>query len=213
MAEKLGIVVVRSRANVAEVKRKTTEMDIYCKIEAGPRRKAEIDTGLSFLNHMIQMLSYYSELNIDVVVKVPRFKLVHSMVEDTGLTLGKAFYEMAMSRMKETGIRGFGFAQCVMDEAYTQARVSLEGRVGFWLTRDARRFGWVEDVQEEFMESFFQGFAQRMLLTAQLDLIRGDDPHHLWECAFRSFGEALRQLLQPDEFRKGGVAGIKGTMD
>lgn len=213
MAEKLGIKVIKSGVDFAEVSRKTVEMDITVRVEKGPRRKSTIHTGINFFNHMIEMLSYYTELNIDVKVDVPRFKLAHSMVEDTGLTMGRAFYEIAKNRMVETGIRGFGSAQCAMDEAFTQARVSFEGRVGCWITRDARRFGVVEDVQEEFMESFFQGFTQRMLLTLQLDLIRGDDPHHLWECAFRSFGEAMRQLLQPDSFRKGGVAGIKGTLD
>jgi imidazoleglycerol-phosphate dehydratase len=213
LAQNLGITVLKSSADVAELTRRTTEMEITCKVEKGPRRKLNIDTGINFLNHMVEMLSYYVEFNIDVVVKLPHFKLLHSMVEDTGLTLGRAFYEVAVNRMKETGIRGFGAAQCVMDEAFTQARVSMEGRAGCWITRDARRFGMVEDVQEEFMEAFFQGFAQRMMLTAQVDMIRGDDPHHLWECAFRSFGEALRQLLEPDPFRKGGVAGIKGTLD
>lgn len=213
LQEELGIKVLKSSEKEAEVARKTNEMDISCRVEDGPRRKLNIDTGLDFFNHMIEMLSYYTELNIDLAVKVQRFRLAHTIIEDSGLTLGRAFYEIAVNRIKKTGIKGFGFAQCILDEAFVQARVTLEGRAGCYVTRDARRFGLAEGVQEEFMESFFQGFSQRMLLTVHLDLVKGDDPHHLWEAAFRAFGDSLRQLLEPNEWRKGGIAGIKGTLD
>ncbi|MGO9645870.1 MAG: imidazoleglycerol-phosphate dehydratase, partial [Candidatus Bathyarchaeia archaeon] len=65
----------------------------------------------------------------------------------------------------------------------------------------------------EFLESFFQGFAQGMKLTIQLDLMRADDPHHLWEACFRAFGCALEESLRLDEWKQGGIAGVKGTID
>lgn len=209
----LGIDVRVANANQAEVVRRTTETEIRCRVHSGKRQKWNLDTGLNFLNHMIEELAFFSELNLDAVVKSPRFLLAHTVVEDTGLTLGKAFYELATARGNGTGIRGFGSAQCVLDEALCEARVSFEGRVGVYISRPARRFGWVEDVQEEFLESFFQGFAQSMRLTIHLDLLRADDPHHLWEACFRSFGSAMRELLKPDEWRKGGISGVKGTLD
>jgi imidazoleglycerol-phosphate dehydratase len=209
----LGIDVRVATPNQAEVVRRTTETEITCRVRSGKRQKWNLDTGLNFLNHMIEELAYFSELNLDTVVKSPRFLLAHTVVEDTGLTLGKAFHELATARSNGIGIRGFGSAQCVLDEAFCEVRVSFEGRVGVYISRHVRRFGWVEDVQEEFLESFFQGFAQSMRLTIHIDLLRADDPHHLWEACFRSFGAAMRELLKPDEWRKGGISGIKGTLD
>jgi imidazoleglycerol-phosphate dehydratase len=201
-----------ANANEAQVVRRTTETEIRSRVYCGKREKWNLDTGLNFLNHMIEELAYFSELNIDAVVKSQRFLLAHTIVEDTGLTLGRAFYELATARSNATGIRGFGSARCVLDEAFCEARVSFEGRVGVYVTRVGRRFGRVEDVQEEFLESFFQGFAQSMRLTIQIDLLRADDPHHLWEACFRAFGSAMRELLKPDEWRKGGISGVKGTL-
>jgi len=162
---------------------------------------------------MIEELAYFSELNIDAAVKSPRYLLAHTIAEDAGLTIGRAFYEVATAKSRADGIRGFGSARCVLDEAFCEARVSFEGRAGLYITRHARRFGWVEDVQEEVLESFFQGFAQSMRLTIHLDLLRADDPHHLWEACFRAFGSALQELLEADEWRKGGISGVKGTLD
>lgn len=209
----LGMDVRVANPNRADVVRRTTETEIVCGVHLGKKQKWNLDTGLNFLNHMIEEFAYFSELNIDVVVKSSRFLLAHTVIEDTGLTLGKALYELATARSAGGGIKGFGSAQRVLDEAYCEARVSFEGRVGVYITRQARRFGWVEDVQEEFLESFFQGFAQSMRLTIHIDLLRADDPHHLWEACFRSFGSAIRELLQTDEWRKGGMSGVKGTLD
>lgn len=209
----LGIQVRKLGLNEVELIRKTTETEITCRIRHGPRQPWNLNTGLNFLNHMIEELAYFSEFNIDTVVKSPHYLLAHTTIEDAGITLGRAFYELAMERSKKSGVRGFGSGQCILDEAFAEARVSFEGRVGTYITRHARRFGTVEDVQEEFLESFFQGFAQGMRLTIHLDLLRADDPHHLWEACFRAFGVALRESLIADEWRKGGIAGVKGTVE
>ncbi len=209
----LGIQVKKLDLNQVEVVRRTAETTIECKINAGKKQKWNLDTGLHFFNHMLEELAYFSRFNIDATVKSPHFLLTHTVIEDTGITMGRAFYELAMIRGKKTGIRGFGSAVCVLDETYAQSRISLEGRAGTYISRHTRRFGVVEDVQEEFLESFFQGFAQGMRLTIQLDLMRADDPHHLWEACFRAFGCALGESLQVDEWKKGGIAGVKGTIE
>jgi len=120
-----------------------------------------------------------------------------------------------MERVKEYGIRGFGFGRCILDEAYSEARISFEGRSGCWIMRSPEiiRFTYVEDLQEEFMNSFFEGFSQGMRITIHLDLLRGSDPHHLWESAFRAFGESLKQVFIKDEWRRGSIAGIKKTVE
>ena len=208
-----GIRVKKLDVNEVEVVRRTAETEITCRISSGKKQKWNLDTGPHFFNHMIEELAYFSKFNIDATVKSPHFLLTHTVLEDTGITLGRAFYELAMARGKRNGIRSFGSGTGILDEAYAYARISLEGRAGTYLSRHTRRFGVVEDVQEEFLESFFQGFAQGMKLTIQLDLMRADDPHHLWEACFRAFGCALEEALRLDEWKHGGIAGVKGTID
>jgi imidazoleglycerol-phosphate dehydratase len=208
-----GIRVKKLEVNEVEVVRRTAETEITCRISSGKKQKWNLDTGLHFFNHMLEELAYFSKFNIDTTVKSPHFLLTHTVLEDTGITLGRAFYELATTRGKRNGIRSFGSGIGILDEAYAYARISLEGRAGTYVTRHTRRFGVVEDVQEEFLESFFQGFAQGMKLTIQLDLMRADDPHHLWEACFRAFGCALEEALRLDEWKQGGIAGVKGTID
>ncbi len=210
----LGVKVLRSGIDEAEILRKTRETEIRCLIKAGARRGWRISTGINFLDHMLEILAFYSGFNLDVEVEVSR-RLLHTIVEDVGITLGRAFYLIASQRVEAYGIKGFGFSQGILDEAFSEARISFEGRVGCYLSRgpQVRSFGLVEDIEEKFLESFFQGFSQGMKATIQLELRRGDDPHHLWESAFRAFGNALRNMLERDEWKKGSIAGVKETAE
>lgn len=213
--DELGFKLLRADKDVVELERVTTETIVKCRVESGPRRECRIDTGLNFVNHMVEMLAYYSELNIDLEVEARRYKLVHTLVEDAGITLGRAFHMLSMERVKEYGIKGFGFSKCVLDESCSEAQISFEGRVGCWIHENSgiRRFTSVEDIQEEFIKSFFEGFSQGMRATIHVELVRGSDPHHLWEAAFRAFGESLRQALSRDEWRRGFIAGVKKTVE
>ncbi|MEN2975206.1 MAG: hypothetical protein ABDH32_06495 [Candidatus Caldarchaeales archaeon] len=213
--EELGFKIIKVDKDLVELERRTKETLIKVKIDSGARRSWKIDTNLHFLNHMIEMLAYYSELNIDLQVEPLKYNLTHTLIEDSGITLGRALYFMATERAKEYGINGFGHSQGALDEAFSEVRLFFEGRAGCWITRssDARWFGQVEDIQEEFMTSFFEGFAQGMRATIHLDLKRASDPHHLWESAFRAFGDAIRQALARNDWRRGGIAGVKGTVD
>ncbi|MEM3648037.1 MAG: hypothetical protein QW506_02600 [Thermoproteota archaeon] len=213
--EELGFKILVSGRDLVELERRTTETIINCKVEAGPRRDWRISTGINFFNHMIEMLSYYSEFNIDLVAETRRYKLVHTVVEDSGITLGRAFHLIAVERINDCGIKGFGFSRCILDEACSEARISFEGRAGCWIMKHegVNSSIWIEDIQEEFIKAFFDGFSQGMKSTIHIELLRGNDPHHLWESAFRAFGEGLRQCLTMNEWRKGSIAGIKKTVD
>lgn len=213
-AGELGIKVVRADVDYVEVLRRTRETEVSCRVEAGPRRSWRISTGMDFLDHMIEILAFYLGMNIDLEARSAR-SLKHTLAEDSGIALGRAFQLMALRRIEAYGIRGFGFSQGVLDEAASEARISLEGRVGCYIRRwpEARRFELVEGVEESFIEAFFHGFSQGMRATIQLELRSGEDPHHLWESAFRAFGAALRMLLSRDEWRRGSVAGVKETLE
>jgi imidazoleglycerol-phosphate dehydratase len=195
--EKLGVIVLSAGRDCVEWERRTTETYIKCKIESGLKREWRINTG------------------INLEVESSRYKLLHTINEDSGITLGKAFYLLALERIKEYGIRGFGFGRCILDEAYSEARISFEGRVGCWMMRnlESEKFMSVEDIHEESIKAFFEGFTQGMRVIIHIELLRGKDPHHLWESVFRSFGESFRQALTKNEWRKGSVAGVEKTVD
>jgi imidazoleglycerol-phosphate dehydratase len=195
--EKLGFRVLSAGRDCVEWERRTTETYIKCKIESGLRREWRINTG------------------INLEVESSRYKLLHTINEDSGITLGKAFYLLALERIKEYGIRGFGFGRCILDEAYSEARISFEGRVGCWMMRnlESEKFMFVEDIHEESIKEFFEGFTQGMRVTIHIELLRGKDPHHLWESVFRSLGESFRQALTKNEWRKGSVAGVEKPVD
>jgi imidazoleglycerol-phosphate dehydratase len=195
--EKLGFRVLSAGRDCVEWERRTTETYIKCKIESGLRREWRINTG------------------INLEVESSRYKLLHTINEDSGITLVKAFYLLALERIKEYGIRGFGFGRCILDEAYSEARISFEGRVGCWMMRnlESEKFMFVEDIHEESIKEFFEGFTQGMRVTIHIELLRGKDPHHLWESVFRSLGESFRQALTKNEWRKGSVAGVEKPVD
>lgn len=210
----LGVRVEERTPVKAVVERRTKETTVRVVVEDGPRRDWRIDTGSQFLNHMIEMLAFYSGLNIDASVEFTGFRLMHTAAEDLGLTMGAALRAIMAERIRESGCRCHGFAQAVLDEAWSQARLSYEGRAYSRIERlGAPMFGWAEDIREEFLKSFIDGLAQGMRSTIHVDLMKGEDPHHIWESAFRALGAALHEILQPDEWRKGSVAGVKGTAE
>ncbi|MCI4460983.1 MAG: hypothetical protein JHC24_02110 [Thaumarchaeota archaeon] len=206
-----GISVLGSSPSSASVERRTAETVVRVSVEEGPRRPWRISTGSPFLDHMVEVLAFYSGLNVDAYVEAGR-RLMHTVAEDLGITLGAALREMADARIGSQGCKCHGFAQAVLDEAYSQARVSYEGRALAVVERGVR-FGQVEDLQEEFLVALIEGMAQGMRATIHVDLVRGTDPHHAWESAFRALGAALRSALERDEWRRGSAAGIKGTVD
>lgn len=210
----LGVRIIQENADYAEVLRRTKETEISCRVETGPKREWRINTGMDFLDHMIEILALYSGLNIDLEVKSGR-RLQHTLAEDTGIALGRALQAMALRRIEVHGIMGFGFSQGILDEAVSEARISFEGRVGCYIHRspEVKCFNVVEGIGEAFLEAFFQGFSQGMGATIQLELRRGEDPHHLWESVFRAFGNALRMLLNKDEWKRGSIAGVKETFE
>ncbi len=208
----LGIRILSSSPTAASAERRTAETVVRVSIEEGPRRPWRISTGSAFLDHMVEILAFYSGLNVDASVESAR-RLVHTIAEDLGITLGAALRAMMEARMDAIGCRCYGFAQAVLDEAYSQARISYEGRALAMVENHAGRFGQVEDVQEEFLAAMIEGMAQGMRATIHVEVMRGRDPHHAWESAFRALGAAIRAAMEPDEWRKGSVAGVKGTAD
>ena len=205
------------------IQRKTAESDIIVTVEGGWKdmpvtpRVCTWDTGTAFLNHMVQLIGRRASLNIDV-----RFQCVlkstfaaHVVWEDIGMVMG-ACVNALLSERRADGVEGAGGGNACIDEALSSCYLSFEGRSNCFITMaDSPAAGreLVEDAKTQDVRQFFEGFAQGARCTIHLTLGTAEDTHHLWESAFRSFGEALRVVLQPNEWRKGVIVGVKDVVD
>ena len=205
------------------IQRKTAESDILVTIEGGweeqktTPRPCTWNTGIKFLNHMLQTICRRASLNIDA-----RFECVlqetfaeHVVWEDVGLVFGAGIAEL-MEQRRESGVEGAGFGVACIDEALSQCFVSFEGRSGCYIAiaeSQAKRKEFVEDAKTQDVRQFFDGFAQGGKCSVHLQIGSAEDSHHLWESAFRAFGEALRVSMRPNTWRKGVIVGVKDARD
>ena len=197
------------------IKRRTEESDIVFSLWLGERKKdykKDISTPLQFFNHMLETVSWRACVNLAVNVDLPDFKLTHVICEDVGLCAGEAFAEL-LARECAAGVNGAGEALSCIDEALARCMLSFEGRT--LLVIDKKLTGareLVEDMQSADLVAFLEGFTQGARLTLHIDLLRGSNPHHVWEAVFRALGEALRAALSPCPWRKGTTPGVKGNV-
>ena len=195
------------------IKRRTAESDITFTLSRGARKKdykKDINTPLQFFNHMLETISWRGCVNLGVDVQLDDFKLTHVICEDVGLCAGEAFLEM-FERECASGINGSGSAVSCIDEALARCTVSFEGRA--LLVIDDKLTGareLVEDMQSADLVAFLEGFVQGARATLHVDLLRGANPHHVWEAVFRAMGESLRLAFDPCPWRKGTTPGVKG---
>ncbi len=203
------------KSKTITVKRETNESKIALTIARGPREdsfKKKIETPLHFFNHMLETVSWRSCINLAVSVELTDFKLTHVICEDVGLSLGEAFHEL-FEREIENGINGSGAGAACIDEALARSVVSFEDRA--LLVMDEKLQSGrelVEDMQQADLVSFFEGFAQGARATLHIDLLKGNNPHHVWESVFRAFGESLRAAFSDCAWRKGTTPGVKGKV-
>ena len=197
------------------VKRTTSESVITVSVSRGERDtdyKKKIDTSLQFFNHMLETIAWRGCVNIEAKAELDDFKLTHVICEDVGLALGEAFLEL-FGREIESGINGAGRSESCIDEALARAVISFEDRA--LIVMDEKLVSgpeMVEDMQQADLAAFLEGFVQGARATLHLDLIRGTNPHHVWESVFRALGEALRETFDECPWRRGTTPGVKGKV-
>lgn len=194
--------------------RKTRESEIRLNIDRKPRREFKIDTGIQFLNHMIETIAWRACMNIDVKFKAKNYALKHVIAEDTGLVLGMALNKLFRKEISK-GIEGAGYAISVLDEAMAIAAISIEGRSNSFIDLKGRKAYTkiVEDINGSDLQAFIEGLAQGMKATIQIKVIKGYDAHHIWESVFRALGIAIKECFQKNKWRKETIAGVKGILN
>lgn len=196
------------------LERRTRESVVRVTVEDAPRREFRLNTGIGFLNHMVETVAWRACLNIDASYENVRFRLTHVIAEDIGIVLGMAFAKLVELRTT-AGVNAAGSGALGIDEALAVSAVSFEGRSTATLNFDSApgaKIVHVEDALSADMAEFFRGFAQGGRATVNIHALGGEDPHHTWEAIFRSFGLALKESLSPNSWRAGTTAGAKGTL-
>lgn len=197
-------------------KRKTAESEVIVKVDFGPRYanpKKGLQTSMPFLNHMLEHVIWRGEFNLEVTVELQDFDLKHVICEDIGITFGRALKEHVESKINE-GLKGYGSAVSTIDEALAEAVVSFENRA--YLDFNAKNItipAWTEGTNSEDLQTFFEGFVQGACCTLHLNILKGENGHHLWEATFRAFGEALFRALELSPWRRGMTAGVAGVIE
>jgi len=191
----------------ARVERKTKETVISVELELDGSGRAEIETGMPFFNHMLESFTRHGLFDIRVKAKGDIEVDYHHTVEDVGLALGQAFKE---SLGDKQGIRRFGEASCPLDETLAKVVVDISGRP--YLSYNVKiRPGRVGDFDTDLPHEFFAAFANQLGMNLHMDVIRGENPHHIIEACFKSFARAMDTATQLDP-RIQGVLSTKGSL-
>jgi imidazoleglycerol-phosphate dehydratase len=191
----------------SKIERKTKETEISVGLELDGGGRAEIETGMPFFNHMLESFTRHGLFDIGIKAKGDIEVDYHHTVEDVGLALGQAFKEALGDKQ---GIRRFGEASCPLDDTLARVVVDISGRP--YLSYNVKiRPGRVGDFDTDLPHEFFAAFANQLGMNLHMDVIRGENPHHIIEACFKSFARAMDMATQLDP-RIQGVLSTKGSL-
>ena len=169
--------------------------------------RGEIDTGIGFFNHMLELLKKHALIDLSVTCRGDLDVDYHHTVEDVGLVFGQALNRALGERR---GIARYGFACIPMDEALCETAIDLGGRP-FLVFATPKKHLMVRDFEVKLLEEFFRSVSVEGRLNIHAREIYGDETHHVCEGLFKSFARALRQAVAPDP-REKGVPSSKGVI-
>jgi imidazoleglycerol-phosphate dehydratase len=189
------------------VERKTKETEIVASVDLEGTGKAEIETGMPFFNHMLDSFSRHGLFDIKIQARGDLEVDYHHTVEDVGLALGEAFKKALGDKH---GIRRFGEASCPLDETLAKVVVDLSGRP--YLSYNVKiRPGRVGSFDTDLPHEFYAAFTNQLGMNLHIDVIRGENPHHIIEACFKAFARAMDMATGFDE-RIRGVLSTKGSL-
>jgi imidazoleglycerol-phosphate dehydratase len=192
----------------AKVSRSTLETQIEVELNLDGSGKAKFDTGLPFLDHMLDQIARHGMLDINIIAKGDLQIDAHHTVEDIGITLGQAFSQAVNDKK---GLRRYGHAYVPLDESLSRVVLDISGRPGLVFNCDFVRDS-IGEFDVDLINEFFQGFVNHALVTLHVDNLAGNNAHHQAETIFKAFGRALRMALELDPRMAGVMPSTKGTL-
>jgi len=193
---------------VASVTRDTLETQITASVNLDGTGATKFDTGIPFLEHMLDQIARHGLIDLDIVAKGDLHIDDHHTVEDIGITLGQAF---AKAVGDKKGMTRYGHAYVPLDEALSRVVVDFSGRPGLTFDVPFTRAS-VGGFDVDLFAEFFHGFVNHAQVTLHIDNLRGENTHHQIETVFKAFGRALRVALAMDERMAGLMPSTKGVL-
>ena len=191
----------------AEIRRTTGETDIFVRLELDGSGKAAINTGIPFLDHMLNLFARHGFFDLEVKAKGDIEVDYHHTMEDLGIVLGQAIVKAAGDKK---GIRRYGNFMLPMDETLVMIALDLSGRAGLYydVTPPAPM---IKDIDARLFYEFFQALCTNAGLNMHIRMICSGEVHHLFEAIFKGFAKALDQSTSVDP-RVDGVLSTKGSL-
>ena len=192
----------------SEISRKTGETDVQVRLDLDGTGEYAIDTGVGFLNHMLELFARHGRFNLRVTCKGDTWVDDHHSTEDIGIALGQAF-DKALGDRK--GITRYGSMLLPMDESLIESAVDISGRgmLVYGLDIPTEKVGTFDT---ELVEDFFQAFAQNARCTLHIRQLAGRNSHHIIEGAFKSVARSLRAAVKIDPDTAGEIPSTKGVL-
>ena len=192
----------------AQITRNTLETQISVKVDLDGTCKAVLNTGVPFLDHMLDQVARHGMIDLEIVAKGDLHVDAHHTVEDIGITLGQAFTQAIGDKR---GLRRYGHAYVPLDEALSRVVVDFSGRPGLELNVEFVR-ARIGEFGVDLINEFFQGFVNHAMVTLHIDNLSGRNAHHQAETVFKAFGRALRMAMEPDPRAAGIIPSTKGSL-
>lgn len=192
----------------ASIERNTKETQISLEVDLDGTGQANVDTGIGFLDHMLTLLAFHSNIDLTVKCQGDLYVDSHHSVEDMGIALGKAINQ-ALGDKK--GVYRYGHFTVPMDEALVTTDLDISGRSFLVFNVDIPKV-ILGNYEAEMTEEFFRAVAFHMNATLHINEAYGNNVHHIIEACFKSFGRALKQAVLIDERNKDKINSSKGVL-
>lgn len=192
----------------ATIERKTKETEIFLRLDLDGNAPSKVDTGIPFMDHMLDLMSAHGFLELELKARGDREIDDHHTVEDLGITLGMALKKALGDKR---GIQRYGEATIPMDDALARVVIDISNRpiLAYRVTSERTTAGAFDT---GLIKEFFRAVATHAGLTLHIDLLAGDEPHHVSEAIFKAFGRALDQATKIETRLKGSLPSTKGVM-
>lgn len=192
----------------SEISRKTNETDISLYLNLDGTGKTEIDTGIGFLDHMLDLFAKHGRMDLNVKCTGDTYVDFHHSAEDIGIVLGQAFKEAVGDKK---GIKRYGNMILPMDETLILASLDISGRayLKYGLEIPTEKVG---EMDTELIEEFFISFVRNADITLHIKQLDGTNSHHIIEGAFKAVARAIREAVSIDESAKDEIPSSKGLL-
>lgn len=191
----------------ATITRKTSETQITLTLNLDKQGRGKIDTGSGFLDHMLDLLQVHLGATLNISCKGDTHIDMHHSCEDIAIALGDAFKQCIGDKK---GIERYGFYMVTMDESLVRVALDLSGR--FFLHYNApTKMDRIGNIDIEMFKHFFYSFAENTRMNLHIDLLHGENTHHIIEGVFKAFARALAMAISPSSRIK-GLASSKGSL-